>query len=44
MLGKQAVIDELGKQGKDTMHLNEAVIMARTVRDMEYKEVDVPIK
>lgn len=38
ILGKKVVIDELGKQGKDTMQLNEAVIMSRTIRDMECKE------
>ncbi|MDP2682022.1 MAG: hypothetical protein Q8P28_04325 [Deltaproteobacteria bacterium] len=34
-LGKEAVLDELMRQGKDTFNLNEAVIMARTIRDME---------
>ena len=34
-LGKERVLDELMRQGKDTMDFNEAVIMARTVRDVE---------
>lgn len=34
-LGKEAVLDELIKQGKDTLHFTEAVIMARTIRDIE---------
>lgn len=34
-LGKNKVLDELIKQGKDTMEFNEAVIMARTIRDIE---------
>ncbi len=34
-LGKKAVLDELIRQGKDTLDFNEAVIMARTIRDME---------
>ena len=34
-LGKKAVLDELMRQGKDTMQLNEAVIMARTIRDID---------
>ena len=35
MLGKDKVLNELGKQGKDTMDLNEAVIMSRTIRDCD---------
>lgn len=34
-LGKDAVLDELMRQGKDTMQFNEAVIMARTIKDIE---------
>lgn len=34
-LGKERVLDELMRQGKDTMDFNEAVIMARTVRNIE---------
>ena len=34
-LGKQKVLDELAKQGQDTMGLPEAVIMSRTIRDIE---------
>ena len=32
--GKNEVLNELARQGKDTLDLPEAVIMARTIRDM----------
>ncbi len=34
LFGKKTVLEELEKQGKDTMNLSEVVIMARTIKDM----------
>ena len=34
-LGKKKVLDELAKQAQDTMQLPEAIIMTRTIRDIE---------
>ena len=34
-LGKQKVLDELAKQGQDTMELPEAVIMSRTIMNID---------
>lgn len=33
--GKQAVLDELEKQGKDVNNMPEATIMTRTIREIE---------
>ena len=34
LFGKKIVLEELERQGKNTMNLSEAIIMARTIKDM----------